>query len=126
MRKIILIVCSFVICAIVGYMIGSGMNYDPSVAIVDYVVSEDGSTMTIRVGVMSSIGYVRNVNDEVKDGTHTLGFYKCWGGFNSSLGAQNEFTLNLNPEDTEIYIIRSNDYDLVLYKNSETGEWIRD
>ena len=48
----------------------------------------------------------------------------AWGGFNSSIGAKSEYTLKLDPDDTEIYIYRGDGgYELVLQKNAESGEW---
>ena len=53
-------------------------------------------------------------------------FYSAWGGFNSSLGAKNEFTLKLDAEDSEIYVYHGDGgYELALEKIIETGEWHR-
>lgn len=91
----------------------------------DFAVSEDGSQLTFRVGVASSMGYVRDFRDEgggVKP--HYLNFYSAWGGLNSPLGARKEFTLELAPEDTEIYVYRGrNGYELALKKDAVSGEW---
>ncbi len=73
------------------------------------------------------MGFVRDYKDEgggVKP--HYLKFYSAWGGLNSSIGAKNKFTLELSPEDTEIYVYHGNGgYDLILEKNSVSGEWQR-
>ena len=91
----------------------------------DFVVSEDGRQLTFRVGVASSMGYVRACKDEgggVKP--HYLKFYSTWGGLNSPLGARQEFTLELAPEDTEIYVYHGRGgYELALKKDAASGEW---
>ena len=92
----------------------------------DFAVSEDGSQLTFRVGVASSMGYVRDFRDEgggVKP--HYLDFYSTFGGLNSSFGAKSEFQLDLDEQDTEIYFGRGDGYELVLYKDAASGEWKR-
>ena len=83
--------------------------------------------MTFRVSSAESIGYIRGFKDKgggVKH--HYLTFYYTFGGINSSCGAKNTFTLELSPEDTEIYFNRpGGGYELVLVKDEETGEWHR-
>ena len=76
--------------------------------------------------VNSSIGYTRDYkDDDVKDDSHYVTFYSTFGGLNSSFGAKNEFELELDKNDTEIYFNRANEnYELVLYKDLETGEWL--
>lgn len=73
------------------------------------------------------MGYIRGFADKgggVKP--HYLTFYATFGGFNSSFGAENQFTLELDENDTEIYFNRADGgYELVLQKDAETGEWVR-
>ena len=53
-------------------------------------------------------------------------FYSAWGGFNSSIGAKQEFVLELTPEDTEIYVYHGDGgYELALKKDVTSGEWER-
>ena len=98
-----------------------------SVFLEDFSVSEDGSLLTFTVGNASSMGYVRSFRDTgggVKP--HCLKFYSAWGGLNSSLGAKNQFTLQLDPTDTEIcFDCGQNGTPLVLHKDPATGEWQR-
>ena len=57
---------------------------------------------------------------------HYLRFYSAWGGFNSSIGAKQEFVLELAPEDTEIYVYHGDGgYELALKKDVISGEWDR-
>lgn len=121
---IILIILCFAFLGIAA----SGFLIRTDVYILDgFVVSEDGSEITFQAGVASSMGYVRGYKDEgggVKP--HYLKFYSAWGGFNSAIGAKNEYTLKLEPEDTEIYIYHGNGgYELALKKDAESGKWER-
>ena len=126
LKKILMAIgCFFVFIGI--WMLGTGFSYDTSAFIGKYSVSEDGSIMTFEAGVGSSMGFVRGYKDEgggVKP--HYLKFYCAWGGLNSSLGAKSQYTLELDPNDTEIYVYRGErGYDLTLQKDVETGEWNR-
>lgn len=117
-----------VLCILVFMIIASGFSVQTSAYITDdFVVSEDGSEITFKVGVASSMGYVRGYKDEgggVKP--HYLKFYSAWGGFNSSVGAKNEYVLKLEPEDTEIYVYHGDGgYELSLKKDVTSGEWYR-
>ncbi len=120
-----LVVIIVALCAI--YFIGTGFQEASNEVLVDYTVSEDGTELTFLVGSMESIGYVRGFQDKgggVKP--HYLTFYRTFGGINSSLGAKNIFTLELSPEDTEIYFNRpGGGFELVLIKDENTGEWNR-
>lgn len=125
-KKVVLII-AIIVALIVSFLIGTGFMKRSDVALGAYSVSDDGSEITLNVGVMSSMGYIRNFKDNgggVKP--HYLTFYSTFGGLNSSFGAVNSFVLELAKEDTEIYFNRSNSgYELVLVKNVDTGEWER-
>lgn len=127
MKKKLLIIVSIVIVLFLSYMIGTGFMKRTDVALGEYSVSEDGKILTFHAGVTSSMGYIRGFKDNgggVKP--HYLTFYSTFGGLNSSLGAKNEFTLDLDENDTEIYFGRADGgYELILQKDVETGEWIR-
>ena len=128
MKKKIIIILLTLLCIVAVWMIGSGFTVKTSVYITDdFIVSEEEDEITFTVGIGSAMGFVRDYKDEgggVKP--HYLKFYSAWGGLNSSIGAKNKFTLELSPEDTEIYVYHGNGgYDLVLEKNSVSGEWQR-
>ncbi len=128
MKKKVSIIVLAVLSIIIFYLMASGFSIQTSAYITDdFVVSEDGSEITFKVGVGSSMGYVRGYKDEgggVKP--HYLKFYSAWGGFNSSIGAKNEFVLTLEPEDTEIYVYHGDGgYHLALQKDVTSGEWYR-
>ena len=109
------------------YLAGTGFQKRTDVFLEEYSVSEDGAEMTFTTGIASSMGYIRGFKDNgggVKP--HYLTFYSTFGGLNSSFGAKQDFKLELDPEDTEIYFARPDQgYELVLVKDGETGEWRR-
>ena len=119
---IALAVCVFLVLA---YMVGSGFRTVTSAYIDTYSVSADGTSLTFRAGVASSIGYVRNFSDSHEDNVHYLKFISAFGGLNGSIGAKNDFTLTLNPEDRIIYVFRNDGYYPALVKNGNTGAWVR-
>lgn len=130
-RNRIMIGATVLITAVVvlvgSYFIGSGFSKRTDVILVDYSVSEDGSEITLNTAVPTSMGYIRGFENNgggVKP--HYLTFYSTFGGLNSSFGAKNEFALELDETDTEIFFNRADGgYELVLQKNTETGEWTR-
>ena len=128
MKRKVGIIILFVLCITIFQIIASGFSIQTSAYIADdFIVSEDGGEITFKVGVGSSLGYVRGYKDEgggVKP--HYLKFYSAWGGFNSSIGAKNEYVLKLEPEDTEIYVYHGDGgYELTLKKDVTSGEWYR-
>lgn len=125
MKKKLIIIISIFICVFFSWLIGSGFMQRTDVFLTDYTVSEAGDEIYMKVGIAGSMGYTRGFVDKgggVKP--HYLMFYSAFGGFNSSLGAKNEFTLEIQPDDTEIYFNRKyGGYVLVLQKNEISGQW---
>lgn len=126
---IVSIIAVVIVTLFASYFIGSGFIINGGVYIGEYTVSVDGTEMTFKTGIPTSMGYIRGYKD-VGGGVkpHYLKFYNTFGGLNSSWGAKSEFVLTLDKEDTEIYVFRGNDeyeYELVLQKNEETGVWER-
>lgn len=129
-KNIIISVLSVIILIILllaNYSISCGFHIRTDVALHDFSVSEDGTEITLNTTIMSSIGYTRGFKDNgggVKP--HYLTFYSTFGGLNSQFGAKSEHTLTLGKDDSEIYFNRANnEYELVLQKDKETGEWVR-
>lgn len=126
-KKILIILLSVVVVLSSLYFVGTGFLERMDVLLYDYSVSEDGTELTFSAGIMSSMGFIRGYKDNgggVKP--HYLTFYSTFGGLNSSFGAKNEFVLELDKDDSEIYFKRAKGgYELVLRKNLETGEWER-
>lgn len=126
MKKIIAIVAAVIVLFAVSYIFVPGFIKTPSGYISDYTVSEDGTQISINVSASSSVGYIRKVSVHSREGGKLyLDLYNAFGGFNGSLGAKDEFTIELD-EDTEmIALFRDrNLYEEVLAKNSE-GDWVR-
>ena len=108
------------------YFFGTGFLKNGSVYIDDYAVSEDGSTITLDIGVAASAGYIRDVTVHQQEGGKLyLDCYAAFGGFNGSLGAKRRFTLPIEKDTAIIGIFRSaNCYEEVLYKDAD-GHWKR-
>lgn len=125
-KRIVAIVLAILVALAALYVITPGFAKQGNVYITDYSVSEDGTEMTITVGVSTSIGYVRKVSEHQQHGGKLyLDCYSAFGGINGSWGAKSEYTIQID-EDTEmIAIYRSTDcYDAVLEK-AANGEWQR-
>jgi len=130
-RKRMLVGITVFITAVVvllgSYFIGSGLSKRTDVVLADYSVSEDGTELTLKTTIPTSMGYIRGFTDNgggVKP--HYLTFYHTFGGLNSSFGAKDEFRLKLDETDTEVWFNRADGgYELVLQKDVDTGIWIR-
>lgn len=124
-RIIAVIVILAVLVAL--FFIGTGFQKRMDVVLVDYSVSEDGTEITLDVGIPTSTGYIRGFKDNgsgVKP--HYLTFFSTFGGINSPIGAEHSFQLELTSDDTEIYFNRlEGGYELILVKDEETGQWLR-
>lgn len=127
MKKKAILIIAIIVVLLTSFWVGTGFMKRTDVALGAYSVSEDGSEITLNVGVMSSMGYIRDFKDNgggVKP--HYLTFYSTFGGLNSSFGAVNSFVLEIGKDDTEIYFNSpKGGYELVLVKNVDTGEWER-
>ena len=128
MKKTTVLVLAALVCAVLVWFLITGFRPETSAFITDdFEVSADGKELSFSVGVGSSMGYVRAFRDEgggVKP--HYLNFDSAWGGLNSVLGAKSKFVLQLDPDDTEIYVYHGGKgYDLALQKDEASGEWRR-
>lgn len=127
MKKKIIALITFFVALVALFFVGTGFQKRTDVILVDYSVSEDGTEITLDVGIPTSIGYIRGFKDNgggVKP--HYLTFYSTFGGINSPIGAKHRFKLELALDDSEIYFIRpERGYELVLVKDEETGQWLR-
>lgn len=125
--SIIIIIVLLLLIGFGVFAVYTGFMERNDVVITDYKVSEDGSTLTFTTNLADSLGYIRGYEDK-GGGTrpHYLVFYSTFGGLNSPLKAKAEFTIELSPDDTEIYFSRpDNGFALVLYKDSLTGQWTK-
>lgn len=124
-KKLMIVVITAVVVYLV-YFIGTGFLKNGSVYIGEYVVSEDGSKITLDIGVATSVGYIRDVTVHQQEGGKLyIDCYSAFGGFNGSIGAKRRFTLPIEEDTTIIGIYRSaNCYEEVLYKDADGG-WKR-
>lgn len=126
MKKKKIIILIILILLMASWIIASGFIKRTDVYLTSYSVSEDGEEITLKVSVASSMGYIRDfLNESNKAEIMKLRFHSTFGGFNSSLGAKNEFVIPLDPNCSEIYFYTNDGFNLVLEKSPETGKWER-
>lgn len=126
-KNVVIIALTVVVIVFCSFLVSTGYNKVNYVTLDDYSVSEDGTKLTFTTSNLSSMGYIRGFeNDGGGVKPHYLTFYHTFGGLNSSFGAKNEFVLELDKNDTEIYFNNADGgYVLVLQKDENTGEWIK-
>lgn len=91
----------------------------------DFEVSADGKTITLKVGVSSSAGYVRKIKQTSGSTNGYYTFYSTYG-INSKIGAKDTFEIEVNNDADEIYFYtRNKGYKVVLAKNKITDEWTK-
>lgn len=119
-KKIIIPIIIIVLIAL-SFFLGTGFQKRTDVFLVDYTVNSD--SITLNVGVSSSMGYIRDLSVRTDDSSKFITFYPCFGGFNSSLGSKNEFEIDVPSNCEEIYFYSGDEnYNLVLVKD-ERGIW---
>lgn len=117
MKRLITVLSAVIGCLILMYLIIPGFMKRGDVYISDWRVSEDGTQMEIRAGVMSSAGYIRSLSSRQEADTLYLDWYGAFGGINGSIGAKNDYTVQLNGKTEKIAIYRgSGSYETVLVK----------
>ena len=128
-RKAILI--AVLLLPIAHWFLFIGFCPRTNMALLGYELSPDGTVMTIRADHPDSAGYTRAArNVSQSPAVVKLKFYCTFGGPNSSLGAKDEFVIELPPECTEIDFYRGYQepelgFHPVLCKNTATGAWER-
>lgn len=124
-RKAIIVLATSAVLLTV-YIIKTGMSKRRDAFIGEFEVSEDGSEMTINVGVVSSMGFVRKVSAKKKDGGKLgLTCYSTFGGLNCSLGAKGTYKIPLDKDTKVIELYKENgSYQPVLEKD-DAGNWKR-
>ena len=124
-KKIVLLCVASIIIMLGLFMLMTGGKRG-DVYLAEYSVSEDGSTLTMNVGVSSSMGFVRTMKvKKGEDGNRYITFYSTFG-LNSRLGAKGEFAIEIDPSCDKIYFNKGyGEYRLVLQKDKDTKEWER-
>ena len=111
-----------VLCLLVGLFFFSSRKMS-NIYPYRYVVSEDGRSITLSVGVMSSMGYVRTVKTRAAGDSLYLTFYSTFG-LNSSWGAKDTFTIDLPANCRNIYFTQGSlDPLLAFVLLPESGLW---
>ena len=120
-KKIVIIIVTAVV-AILGILFLATGGARTDVHLKDYEISEDGKTMTLKIGISSSAGYVRKMKQTSGSMNYYLTFYSTFG-INSKVGAEDTFEIELNSNVDEIYFYTGNKgYKKVLEK-TESGKW---
>lgn len=121
-KKTVIVIILLLILVIVGVFLSTGGRIT-DVMIMNYSVSEGGDVMTLKVGIASSMGYVRTLKTSEDGNKKKITFYSTYG-LNSNIGAKNEFQIKLHPLCDEIYFYSGKgEYKLKLQKNNETNKW---
>lgn len=123
-KKKTLIISIIVIAVIlVGLFLASGGSRT-DVFLKDFELSQNGETMTLKVGVSSSAGYIRKMKRTSGSMNYYFTFYSTFG-INSKLGAKDTFEIELDNNVDEIYFYTGGKgYKKVLEKN-DNGDWIK-
>ena len=124
MKKKIFIVSIVIVVLLIGFLLITG-GARTNVYLKNFEISSDGKTMTLKVGVTSSAGYVRNIK-RTSGGTN--GYYTFYStfGINSKLGSKDTFEIEIDDNMDEIYFYTGDKgYKLVLTKHKVTGEWTK-
>ena len=124
-KKWIPILLAFLIGVFAGVLcVLPGFQRRTDVYLQDFSVSEDGSAVTVQTFTTGSMGYIRAMEaKQIGDEIH-CSFYRCLGGLNSSLGAENTFEIPLDHPTERIYFDRGTSFDqLVLERDAGTGAW---
>lgn len=120
-KKIIIIIVTVVILGVL-FLATGGARTD--VYLKDYEVSSDEKTMTLKIGVSSSAGYVRKMKRTSGSMNYYLTFYSTFG-INSKVGAQDRFEIEIDSNVDEIYFYTGDKgYKKVLQK-TEAGQWVK-
>ena len=123
MRRKVLVGIGVLIIILIGSFILLTGRARTDVVLGGYDLSVDGKTMTLKVGVSSSAGYIRKMKRTSGSMNYYLTFYSTFG-INSKLGGKDTFEIELNENVDEIYFYTGNKgYKLVLIKDSVTQEW---
>lgn len=122
-KKALIISIIVIAIILVGVFLASGGSRT-DVFLKDFELSQNGETMTLKVGVSSSAGYIRKMKRTSGSMNYYFTFYSTFG-INSKLGAKDTFEIELDNNVDEIYFYTGGKgYKKVLEKNDK-GEWIK-
>lgn len=124
MKKKALIISIIVIAVILVVLFLASGGSRTDIFLRDFELSQDGKTMTLKVGVSSSAGYIRKMKRTSGSMNYYFTFYSTFG-INSKLGAKNTFEIEIDNNVDEIYFYTGGKgYTKVLEKNAK-GVWVK-
>lgn len=122
-KKIILI--STIIIIILGILFFLSGRARTDVYLKDFMISEDGTTMTLEIAVANGKDHIRTMKQTSGSTNYYFTFYSTFG-INSKLGAKETFTIDLDNNADAIYFYTGKKgYKQVLQKDEATGEWLK-
>ena len=120
-KTIILFLIFIIIMIMIILIITGGKRTD--VVLKDFLVSKDGTKITLHTMVTGSAGYTRKLKIKQGGDNKYITFYSTYG-INSNLGAKSIFEVELDPFCREIYFYKGDGgYKLVLKKDTNTNQW---
>ena len=123
MKKKLMISTAVIVVALCVLWFFSTATARADVYIEKFDFDKKCNTITLKVGVSSSVGYVRNYKLEQKENGKYITFYSTFGGINSKLGAKDTFEISLDNSDTEIYFYNGNDTYIKVLEKTQSGKW---
>ena len=99
-KTIILFLIFIIIMIMIMFIITGGKRTD--VGLKDFLVSKDGTKITLHTMVTGSAGYTRKLKIKQGGDNKYITFYSTFG-INSNLGAKSIFEVELDPFCREIY-----------------------
>ena len=110
-------------------VVGSGFSARTDVILNDYGSTQDGSSLTMEIGVAAPMGYVRACSEKQVGERLYIKFYSAFGGYNGSIGAKKSFLIETPDMCREIYFYRDGEsedaYDLILSREDASSAWER-
>lgn len=125
MKKSLAILALLIVLGAGGVFAAGGMSQRTNVVLLDYSASEDGSVLTLQTSIPSSMGYIRDMRTERTGGELRCSFYNTFGGFNSSLGAEDTFTAAVDPDCRAVYFDRGGGRWALVLSRGVDGTWER-
>jgi len=122
-ETLIIVVITLIATIVVVFLVTGRVRTD--VYLKDFELSADGKTMTLKVGVLSSAGYIRKIKQISGSSNGYYTFYSTYG-INSKIGAKDTFEIELNGDTDEIYFYTGDKgYKIVLAKHKVTNTWTK-
>lgn len=120
-KRLFIIIIVVILIIILGLFLSTGSKRT-DVYLKDFELSSNGNKMTLKVGVISSAGYVRKIKKTSGSMNYYYTFYSTFG-INSKIGAKDTFIIDIDNNVDEIYFYNGDKgYKKVLEKD-EFGTW---